>query len=308
MTKIEWPKGKSFAFSIIDDTDNAFVDNIKPIYDYLNSIELKTTKTVWVYPPRDQFTGACLEDEDYLSFIKNLKDQGFEIELHNVGSGNFSREEIITGVEKFKAHMGYYPQMHINHSQNPDNIYWGHKRFVPPLSWISKLLFSKRKFEGEDEKSPHFWGDLVTKHIKYTRNHVFNGSNTQKYDDIMPYRVKKKKHSAYWFSSSDGHTVEEFNFFLSKKNIDKLESEGGYCIMYTHFASGFLDENKELNSETKAALDYLISKNGWFVPSGQLLDYLLEKRTKKTASYWSLLRLDMKWVFDRVRKKIKFGN
>lgn len=308
MTKINWPEGKSFAFTIIDDTDNAFVDNIKPIYDYLNSIQLKTTKTVWVYPPRDQYSGACLQDEDYLKFIKNLHEQGFEIELHNVGSGEFSRDEIIEGVEKFNSLLGYYPKIHINHSRNPDNIYWGYKRFVPPLSWISKLVFSKRKYEGEDENSPHFWGDVVTKHIKYTRNHVFNGSNTQRYDDIMPYRVKKKKHSSYWFSSSDGETVEEFNFFLSNENIDKLESQGGYCIMYMHFAAGFLDKNGELNPQFKTTLDYLTSKNGWFVPTGQLLDHLLKQRPEKSASYWSLLRLDMKWVFGRIRKKLKFGN
>ena len=41
-----WPNGKRFAFTIIDDTDKSTVENIKPVYDYLYSHGLKTTKTV----------------------------------------------------------------------------------------------------------------------------------------------------------------------------------------------------------------------------------------------------------------------
>ena len=310
MKKIHWPEGKSFAFTIIDDTDNSVVDNIKPIYEFLSSLKIKSTKTVWVYPPRDVFKGQCLLDTDYLEFIKSLQSTGFEIELHNVGSGAFSREEILIGFEKFKELLGRYPKMHINHSRNPDNIYWGYKRFVAPLSWLSNMFFSKRKFEGEEENSAHFWGDVVKERIKYIRNHVFNGSNTQKYDNIMPYKVKSKKYSNYWFSSSDGHTVNEFNYFLSKKNIDDLETAGGYCIIYTHFASGFLNEDGTLNEDFKKSLTYLASRNGWFVPATQLLDHILEQRSKnkETASYFDLLRLDILWVFDRIRKKMKFGN
>lgn len=41
-------------------------------------------------------------DEDYYRFILDLRDTGFEIALHNVGSGAFYREEIINGIEVFK--------------------------------------------------------------------------------------------------------------------------------------------------------------------------------------------------------------
>jgi hypothetical protein len=44
---MNWPKKKEFAFTIIDDTDNSNINNIKPIYDYLASKNIKTTKTVW---------------------------------------------------------------------------------------------------------------------------------------------------------------------------------------------------------------------------------------------------------------------
>jgi hypothetical protein len=52
---MDWPENKDFAFTIIDDTDNATLDNIKPIYDFLLSKNIKTTKTVWIYEPRDNF-------------------------------------------------------------------------------------------------------------------------------------------------------------------------------------------------------------------------------------------------------------
>ena len=105
---IKWPDNKKFAFTIVDDTDNSTVDNIKQVYDYLYECDLKTTKTVWVYPSRNHFTGDSLQDEDYLKFVKELINNGFEIGLHNVGSGKFNREEIIEGLEIFNNELGFY--------------------------------------------------------------------------------------------------------------------------------------------------------------------------------------------------------
>jgi hypothetical protein len=46
---VKWPNGKSFAFTIVDDTDEATVNNVKPIYDLLYELGFKTTKTVWLF-------------------------------------------------------------------------------------------------------------------------------------------------------------------------------------------------------------------------------------------------------------------
>lgn len=108
---MKWPNNKKFAFTIIDDTDGGFVNNTKPIYDLLSQLNIKTTKTVWVYPPRDRFRGGYLLDNNYFNFIKELQDNGFEIALHNVGSGNFDRNEIRIGIEIFKEKIGYYPKI-----------------------------------------------------------------------------------------------------------------------------------------------------------------------------------------------------
>ncbi|NMA72702.1 MAG: hypothetical protein GX963_00760 [Bacteroidales bacterium] len=99
--KINWPYDKKFAFTIVDDTDGGTVSNLKPIYDLLYESGIKTTKTVWVYPSRDKFKGGSLLDNNYLEFIKQLEQRGFEIALHNVGSGSFTKKEIEKGLELF---------------------------------------------------------------------------------------------------------------------------------------------------------------------------------------------------------------
>lgn len=39
---ITFPDGKSFGFTVFDDTDSATVEKIKPVYDYLYSLGIKT--------------------------------------------------------------------------------------------------------------------------------------------------------------------------------------------------------------------------------------------------------------------------
>ena len=116
--KYTFPNGKKFIFTIIDDTDDAFLQGISQIYDILYQNGLRTTKTVWVYPPRDNPTskGDSLQNPDYLKFVQDLQQKGFEIGLHNVGSGDYKRPEIIEGLEVFKESLGAYPHLHINHS------------------------------------------------------------------------------------------------------------------------------------------------------------------------------------------------
>lgn len=303
-----WPDGKAFAFTVVDDTDNSTVENIKPVYDLLEKLGLRTTKTTWVYPPRDGFTGGTLLDDDYLDFVSGLQKKGFEIASHNVGSGSFRRDEIVEGLRIFREKLGAEPCMHVNHASNPDNIYWGSERFQPFLRKIFELLYQDRRhYHGTDPTSTHFWGDLHKKHIKYTRNHTFNDINTLKIDPLMPYLDKgKEKYSNYWFSSSDGHTVEELNELLRKENVDRLESEGGACIVYTHFASGFVDENGEVDKTFRQNIEYLASRGGWFVPASELLDHLLAQKATAEAPLRHLARLDSKWLADRVIKKWKF--
>lgn len=309
--KISWPENKSFAFTIVDDTDNGTVENLRPVYDLLYQNGLRTTKTVWVYPPRDNFTGQCLLDNSYENFIKQLHQLGFEIALHNVGSGHFTRDEILVGLETFNEIMGFYPTMQINHASNPDNIYWGITRYTKVLSALMELIYGERRsYYGTDPNSDHFWGDISKGHFKYIRNHTFNGIDTLRYDPKMPYRVAAKdEYSNYWFSSSDAHTVKEFNALTMPEKVKRLVRRSGLCIVYTHFAYGFVDSEGNLDTTFRDNIQFLSEQNGWFAPASEILDYLRRQTTvdNEYASYLYRVRLDFLWILDRLQKKIKYG-
>lgn len=301
MRKIVWPETCDFAFTIVDDTDGATVKNVKPVYDYLYEKGLLTTKTCWVYPSRDDvYTGESLEDENYRDFLLDLSEKGFEIGFHNAGSGGFKREETISAFERFREVFGFYPSIHINHSNNIENIYWGACRFSGIIKWIYKLKRSSVKSLGHDAKSEYFWGDICKKNVKYIRNRTFNGINTLTEDPRLVYAEKgKDEYSNYWFSSSDGMRLEPFLKLLTKENVDKLEREKGLCIVYTHFAYDFVDEDGNLNEDFKKAIDYVASKNGWFVPAGEILDYVRADREYKPSLIYQAF-MDIKWFIERI--------
>ena len=96
--------------------------------------------------------------------------------------------------------------------------------------------------------------------------------------------------------------LSAFLKLLSKENIDKLVRQNGCCIVYTHFAYDFVDEQGNLSEEFKTAIDYLASKNGWFVPASTLLDYVLEDKEYKPSKVYELW-MDIKWLIERVVKR-----
>src|SRR3974377_48918 len=72
---LPYPEGKTFAFTIIDDTDMATLEVVRPIYDHLFSLGLRTTKTVWVTRPerpaaKAADTGDTLERKDYAAYVR----------------------------------------------------------------------------------------------------------------------------------------------------------------------------------------------------------------------------------------------
>ena len=196
------PQNKKFIFTIIDDTDDSFCPQISEVYNILYENGLRTTKTVWVYPVRDtnRSKGESLQDKAYREFVLDIKRKGFELGLHNVGSGDYTRKEIINGLQEYEKILGEKPNIHVNHSYNPDNIYCGPKRFSFPFNILVKYLYSGyNNFSGEIKKSRHFWGDLHKKTIKFSRNYEIDDLNTFKCNPYMPYRDKKyDEFCNYW--------------------------------------------------------------------------------------------------------------
>lgn len=309
MSKISWPNGKKFAFSIFDDTDNATVANCKPVYDYLFEKKVLSTKSVWCFPPRGNYAGESLQERHYLEWIRSLMSQGFEIGLHGVGDGRFTRAEIEAGLRLFKECLGIMPRVHTNHVSNTDNLYWGGQRFEWPISTLYQLairLGFKRRVLNEDDFVS--WGDLAREYITYVRNHTFLNINTLRSDPCMPWHDEKKPDVKFWFSSADGHNLQIFTDLLSSKNLDRLEREGGLCIVYTHFASGFVGQGDGLDLNFRSRIDDLAARDGWFAPVGEILDFLRDHhRSASTVSYAYRLRLNWIWMFQRLAKLARYG-
>jgi hypothetical protein len=302
--KIDWPDNKKFAFTIFDDTDGANLKNNQLVYEYLNHLGFKTTKSVWVKKGNlieKKYPGITCDDKNYLLWLKKLKETGFEIGYHNTTHNSSYRQETKKGLEKFKELFDQLPIVMANHSANKENIYWGSSRMSRSRKTIYNILtlFKKNKYyKGHVESSPYFWGDLCKEYITYVRNFVFSDINTLKCCPYMPYKDSTKPFVNYWFASSDGNNAKKFNKCISNKNQDRLEKEGGACIMYTHFSDGFC-KNGKLSESFKIQMSRLSKKDGWFVPVSTLLNFLKEKNKIHIIANEQRKLLEWRWLFDK---------
>lgn len=278
---INWPNGKKAAFSIIDDTDDAKLPEIRDVYELVAAHGLRTTKTVWVYPVRDKhlFTGdSLLGNPEYLSFIRWLAQRGFEVGLHNVGSGAFTRTEIREGLAHYKRLLGSYPKIHVNHSYNKDNIYGGEKRFTFPLRQIMKRMYPDYSgFEGDVEGSPFFWGDLHKELIEYSRSFELDGLNLLRYTKF-PYRDPMySQYCNLFYPSVFCSNQDLFNHHVTEKSIARLISDGGCSIIYTHL--GYYSERGEIDRGFRDRLKLLekYSDDLWLAPVSEILDHMISQ-------------------------------
>jgi len=302
-----FPGNKRFAFTVFDDTDYSTVENVEPVYRLLVDLGTHTTKSVWPLAPvrGARIGGSTLQDKGYLDFVLWLQRQGFEIGLHNVQNHDATREVIQQGFREFRTLLRQSPRIHCNHSMNRDNIYWGERRLEASTIRFGYNLatrFARRRyFLGHVENSPYFWGDICKENISYVRNFVFDEINLDRINPTMPYHDPRKPFVNFWFSSSEGSTVEPFCKMISEANQDRLEAEGGVCIMYTHFAKGFCEAG-QLHSEFARLMRRLAKMNGWFVPVSTLLDHLQKTRKSSAIPNRELAYMERGWFFSKVRK------
>ena len=304
---MNWPDGKKFAFTIFDDTDRQTVENTAPVYEFLFELGFRTTKSIWPikgsHEPRAG--GGTCDDPDYLAWAQLLQQRGFEIGLHNATFHTSVREETKRGMEVFKNHFNSYPMCHANHLDNEESIYWGNYRLTGVREFIYNFLQQYKQdglFKGHIEESPLFWGDLCKEKVQYVRNFVYGDINTLKACPYMPYYDPQRPYVNAWFASSEGGSLDSYLDMLSEKNQDRLEMEGGACIMYVHFAKGFFRDGK-LNPRFKKLMERLSSKNGWFVPTAVLLDYLKCERGIHKITASERARLEWKWIFHKLRMR-----
>jgi len=302
--KIVWPDGKTFAFTVFDDADNHLDSNVNNVYAFLHDLNIHTTKSIW--PNKGKGAPICggltCEDPGYVDWIHQLQEQGFEIGYHLATYHSSIREEIYDALEKFKKYIGHDPYTMANHALCKDTIYWGPARLSNPVYKTLYRLLNLHKdkgFLGHDKTSDYFWGDYCRERITYVRNFTFKDTNTLKICPFMPYYDSKKEFVNFWYASTEGPKVMQFNKAIEPAKIDKLEEEGGLCIMYTHFGWNF-SENGKLNPAFQKNMEYLAQKNCWFAPVHQVLDFLMEQNGKHAITNSERNMLERKWLTERL--------
>jgi hypothetical protein len=306
MARPGFPDNRRFAFTIFDDTDESTLENVAPVYRLLADLGFRTTKSVWPLPsvPGARVGGTALDCRPYLDLVRGLQGQGFEIALHNVRNHDAPRAMVEEGFARFHALLGHYPRLHANHSQNRENIYWGAARLGTALvrsAYSVATRFARdHYFQGHVAGSPYFWGDLCQQHIRYVRNFTFNEINLDRINPTMPYRDPSKPYVNYWFSACDGTDVETFCSLLTEANQDRLEAEGGVCIVYTHFGKGFCRDGR-LDPRFEGLMRRLAGKPGWFVPVTELLDHLRVTRNPGAIPRAELGRMERRWLYYKLR-------
>jgi hypothetical protein len=302
---IEWPEGKDFAFTVFDDTDLATLENVSPVYDLLGELGFRTTKSVWPVKGAGtpQIGGATCEDAEYLAWTLELQARGFEIGYHGATYLTASRDLVARAIERFRDMYGHYPRAMANHAGCADSIYWGPDR----VSGVNRLAYKvmthnsrNNVFRGHREGDPLFWGDICKAKIRYVRNFTYRDINTLAACPLMPYHDPERPLVNSWFASSEGADVDAFNACLSEANQDRLEAEGGACIMYTHFASGFYRDGT-IDPRFNRLMERLASKNGWLVPVTTLLDHLAAQRGETVISNAQRRGLERRWLLSKLR-------
>lgn len=303
MRRFDFPGGKRFAFTILDDTDVATVKNVGPVYKLLEQLDMRATKTVWPLAcpegSKNFASSQTLEDPSYLAFVLDLKRRGFEITWHGATMESSPRDRTIAALERFRKQIGHYPRIHANHAGNRENLYWGPRRIDQPVLkfLLGRLGHSPDYFTGDREDSPYWWGDLCARHIVYARNLTFRTLNLAAINPGMPYHDPARPLVPYWFSCSDAEDATSFAQLLHPHRQNDLEMQGGFCIVATHFGKGFA-QSGAVNPIVEERLRSLSLRPGWFPTVGELLDWLFQHRQSDTIGSSEWRKMQWQWARD----------
>jgi hypothetical protein len=275
------------------------------VYAFLADLGFRTTKSVWAVtaPGVPHVGGATCDDPAYLAWTLQLQADGFEIGSHGASYTTTPRPLVARSLERFRDLYGAYPSAFANHTGCRESIYWGEERVsgLNRLAYNAMTRFRRRGyFRGSVPGDPLFWGDLCRQHVRYVRNFTFREVNTLRACPQMPYHDPERPMVNRWFASSEGAGVDAYNACLTEANQDRLEAEGGACIMYTHFASGFYRDGR-LNPRFQDLMTRLAGRNGWFVPVTTLLDHIADQRGVPEITPGQRGALERRWLTSKIR-------
>jgi hypothetical protein len=306
---LTFPDGKAFAFTILDDCDNATAENSGPFYELLSELGMRTTRTVWMLDSDDVHPywkrSRTVQDERFRAHALDLQTRGFEIASHGASMMSSTRDRTAAALEAFSRTFGHFPRVHANHGYNRENLYWLGARFNSRLlarlyAWraVSNGLAS----EGHVPGSPYFWGDLCQKHVDYVRGFTYPVLNLSPLTSLL-YRDPTTPFVNFWFSASHAYGVDEFNALLSAERQDGLERDGGVSIVTTHVAKGFVEDGT-VHATTRKLLESMAARNGWFVPVSTLLDHLRAHDYGKRLGWFARRAMEMRWARAAIRRGV----
>jgi hypothetical protein len=302
--KITWPDRRRFVFTIFDDPDGQTLETTRLVYSFLADLGFRSTIGVWPLGGRREPNsgGETCANAEYRGFVKQLQAAGFEVGFHSATLHSSTREETSEGLDRFENYFDHSPVTMANH-YNEEAIYWGTARLTGAYRGLynaATLGRNDRKFVGHVEGTPYFWGDLCRNRIRYCRNFVYSDLNTLRMCPWMPYSDPLRPYVRQWFAAAEGDKAPSFLRALQDENQDRLEQEGGACIMYTHFGHGYVQDGR-LNPEFRRVMERLAKKNGWFVPVSTLLNFLDQSRGgPHVLRDDERNRLERRWLWEKL--------
>jgi hypothetical protein len=304
-----FPGGKRFAFTIMDDTDVATLANVEPVYRLLESLGMRTTKTVWPLPcpegSADFAESQTLADPEYRDFLLDLARRGFEMASHGATMESSERGRTLEAFEVFHRTFGYYPRVHSNHGFNQENVYWGAERFDHPvIRAVALATGGGGPYEGHLQRSRFWWGDVCHDRIAYVRNLTFSSLNVLRINPSMPYHDPRRPLVRWWFSAADAQDRGAFVELLNPRAQDRLERESGACIVATHFGKGFARDGR-VHAGVERLLKALARRDGWFPTVGELLDYLRARRKDDHLPPSEWRRMQWRWLWDLGQRRVR---
>lgn len=311
------PGDARFAFTLLDDTDDSTLENARPVYDRLAELGFRTTKTVWPVDcpegSRNFFAADTLARPEYLAWVRRLVEAGFELGLHGATMESSHRDRTERGLALIEREFGSIPRVYANHGFNRENLYWGPARFE--TAWLRAMiarsgLQGDEIFEGHDESSPYFWGDLCHQHVEYVRGFTFGDLDIRRFDPWTPYRRSDTPFVPFWFSTADAPDAQSFKLRVTDDALDRLEETGGVCILSTHLGKGFARGGR-VDPEIDAILTRLARRRGWFAPVTKILDHLRANRpdSAEPLSTSRRVKLELRFLREMARERLseRFG-
>ena len=155
---------------------------------------------------------------------------------------------------------------------------------------------------GHVPESPLFWGDICRDHVTYVRNFVYRDINTLKACPYVPYHDASKPFVQQWFAGAEGASLPAFVATLAEANQQRLEDEGGLCIMYTHLGAGFYRSGR-IDPAFERLMRQMAARNGWFAPVATVLDHLRASQGEWELGERERRSLEWRWLGEKIRAR-----